>query len=149
MRPSIPLRVFAQLRGNIWSSDCDDFARVCIEFDNSAVALVEINTTTTAPLPRWHIDGTNGSAQSPHSAEFDTRVWSKLSFRAAANPQEPVALRPAPCGLSESDIWRQFAAACRGDSPPAVLADSVLPTMAILDAARHSSRTATVVALHP
>ena len=58
MLPAKPVRVFAQLRGNVWTKDCDDFARVCIDFDNGAVGVVEINTTTTRPLPRWHIDGT-------------------------------------------------------------------------------------------
>ena len=32
--PAKPLRVFAQLRGNVWSRDCDDFARVVVDFDN-------------------------------------------------------------------------------------------------------------------
>ena len=47
--------------------------------------------------------------------------------------------RAAP-GLNETQIWEQFAAACRGEGPPAVTAQSVLPTMALLDAARESSR---------
>src|SRR5436190_113109 len=81
--PARPVRVFAQLRGNVWTSDCDDFARVSIDFDNGAVAMVEINTTTTRPLPRWHIDGTNGSADSPHSLKFDTHEWAKLTFAPA------------------------------------------------------------------
>src|SRR5688572_29419679 len=70
--PAKPVRVYAQLRGNVWTSDCDDFARLLIDFDNDAVGMVEINTTTTRPLPRWHLDGTKGSAFSPHSPEFDT-----------------------------------------------------------------------------
>ena len=77
------MRVFAQLRGNVWTTDCDDFARVLIDFDSGAVGLVEINTTTTRPLPRWHIDGTLGSAFSPHSPEFDTDVWASLRFTPA------------------------------------------------------------------
>ena len=68
MLPAKPLRVFAQLRGNIWTNDCDDFARVCIDFDNGAVGMVEINTTTTRPLPRWHIDGQLGSASNADAA---------------------------------------------------------------------------------
>src|SRR5205814_3231650 len=34
MLPARPLRVFAQLRGNVWTSDCDDLARVLVDFDN-------------------------------------------------------------------------------------------------------------------
>src|SRR3954468_24379087 len=78
--PARPVRVFAQLRGNVWSRDCDDFARVLIDFDNGACGMVEINTTTTRPLPRWHIDGTAGSGESPYSLKFDTGEWAKLSF---------------------------------------------------------------------
>src|SRR5437867_1454372 len=73
MWPAKPVRVFAQLRGNVWSKDCDDFARVLIDFDGGAVGSVEINTTTTKPLPRWHIDGINGSAESPFSLQYDAR----------------------------------------------------------------------------
>src|SRR5438046_715372 len=54
--PAKPIRVFAQLRGNVWSKDCDDFARLLIDFDGGAVGLVEINTTTMRPRPRWHSD---------------------------------------------------------------------------------------------
>ena len=52
--PARPCRVFAQLRGNVWTGDCDDFARVVLDFDSGAVALVEINTTTAAPSPLAH-----------------------------------------------------------------------------------------------
>jgi predicted dehydrogenase len=144
--PARPLRVFAQLRGNVWSSDCDDFARVLIDFDNGAAGLVEINTTTAAPLPRWHLDGINGSISGPHSPEFDTNVWAQLRF----TPGDPSAslTRALPAGerrLSEPEIWEQFAAAIRGERPPAVTAASVLPTMQLLDAARRSSREGLLV----
>src|SRR4029079_11073438 len=54
--PAKPVRVYGQLRGNVWSRDCDDFARVLIDFDNGVVGLIEVNTTTSRPLPRWHVD---------------------------------------------------------------------------------------------
>lgn len=139
MLPAKPVRVFAQLRGNVWTRDCDDFARVLIDFDNGAVGMVEINTTTTRPLPRWHIDGTRGSAESPYSLAFDLNVWSQVTF-AAADGAAAELLPRATQGLSESQIWDQFAAAVRGEGEPAVLATSVLPTMRLLDAARESSR---------
>ena len=140
MLPARPVRVYAQLRGNVWSSDCDDFARVLIDFDRGAVGLVEINTTTTRPLPRWHVDGTAGSAFSPFSLEFDTSVWASLRFT-PAKPGEPSrTFPPAAPGLNEAQIWEQFARAVRGQGEPAVRARSVLPTMALLDAARTSNR---------
>jgi hypothetical protein len=97
--PAKPMRVFAQLRGNVWSGDCDDFARVIIDFDHGVAALMEINTTTSAPLPRWHLDGTSGSASSPHSSEFDTSVWADLRF----TPGDSSAgiARKLPAELSE------------------------------------------------
>ena len=51
----------------------------------------------------------------------------------------------APPGLTEPQIWSQFAAAVRGRGAPAVNARTVLPTMALLDAARESSRTGRAV----
>jgi predicted dehydrogenase len=139
-----PVRVFAQLRGNVWTHDCDDFARILIDFDSGAVGLVEINTTTHRPLPRWHIDGTDGSASSPPSPDFDTRVWAQLEFT-GAETRESRPLDLAVNGFDEVRIWEQFAAALLGDGRPAVTARSVLLTMTLLDAARLSSATGRVV----
>jgi scyllo-inositol 2-dehydrogenase (NADP+) len=138
MLPAKPIRVFAQLRQNVWSKDCDDFARVCIDFDNGAVGLVEINTTTTLPLPRWHIDGTAGSAHSPYSPEFDVNRWAELEFKPASGA-DARRLPVGKVGLTESQIWERFADAIAGKGQPAVAVKSVLPTMALLDAARESS----------
>jgi predicted dehydrogenase len=147
MLPAKPTRVFAQLRGNVWSKDCDDFARVCIDFDNGAAAMVEINTTTTRPLPRWHIDGAAGSASAPFDLEFDTHNWAKLQFQPAGQSEaRPMPI--APPGLTEPQIWEQFAAACLGNADqPAVRAESVLLTMRLLDAARESSQRGVAIAL--
>jgi predicted dehydrogenase len=146
MLPAKPVRVFAQLRGNVWSIDCDDFARVCIDFDNGAVGIVEINTTTTRPLPRWHIDGMLGSADSPFSLAFDTNEWAKLTF--APTDESPSRLiSPAPVGLNETQIWEAFASACQGNGKPAVEVETVLVTMKLLDAARKSSREGVAVSI--
>jgi scyllo-inositol 2-dehydrogenase (NADP+) len=138
MLPRRAVRVFAQMGSNVWSRDADDFARVCIDFEGGVCGLVEINTTTTAPLPRWHIDGTSGSAWSPHSPEFDVQRWAELEFC----PSDGGAARRlpnAPNGLSEAQIWDQFADAILANAKPAVTAESVLPTMEVLDAARQSA----------
>lgn len=136
--PAKPVRVFAQLRGNVWTSDCDDLARVLIDFSDGTSALCEINTTTTHPLPRWHLDGTLGSASAPHSPAFDTKQWAQLEVRLASGQVE--SLPPPPVGLSESDLWTRFADACRGSGVPAVTVESVLPTTALIDAAIASGR---------
>lgn len=138
--PAQPVRVFAQLRGNVWTRDCDDFARIMIDFDSGAVGLCEINTTTTRPLPRWHLDGTAGSASSLASLQFDTGEWARLEFSSADASQSPRVYPRAAAELTEIDIWEKFAAAIRGEGAPAVTPESVLPTMALLDAARHSSQ---------
>ncbi|QOV87886.1 Gfo/Idh/MocA family protein [Humisphaera borealis] len=147
--PAKPVRVYAQLRGNVWTNDCDDFARVLIDFDNGVAGLCEINTTTTTPLDRWRLDGTRGSASSPHSAAFDTKAWAHLRHTPApaTGPLTaemaiaPIDLPKSDPGLTETQIWEQFAAAVQGKGEPAVRAESVLCTMAVLDAARESSRT--------
>ena len=144
MLPAKPVRLFAQLRGNVWTKDCDDFARVNIDFDNGAVGIVEINTTTTRPLPRWHIDGTHGSADSPFSLAFDLATWSKFTF-APADGSAPRPLPLATAGLTETHIWEQFARALQGNDEPAVTAQSVLTTMKLLDAARESSQNGKVI----
>ncbi len=151
--PARPLRIFAQLRGNVWSEDCDDLARVLIDFDGGCVGLVEINTTTTHPGPRWHVDGARGSASSASDPGFDTRVWAELRFTpaptAGAGGSGPHLLPLAESAvLGPVAIWKRFVDACRGDGAPAVTMESVLPTMQALDAARESSRTGQAVTLN-
>ena len=140
MWPAKAVRVFGQLRGNVGARDCDDFARVIIDFDNDAVGLVEINTTTTRPGPRWHIDGTTGSASSPTSLAYDTAEWARLEFAAVPGNGGTRVLERAPAGLTETEIWERFAATALGQGEPAVKAESVLVTMMLLEAARESSR---------
>lgn len=148
MLPAKPVTVFAQLRGNVWAQDCDDFARVCINFDNGAVGMVEINTTTTVALPRWHIDGTLGSAQAPTSPTYDTSEWARLDFQSANGGGK--SLCPlAEAGLSESDIWSRFASAIHNRSDPAVPVETVLPTMRLIDAAIRSSKEGRAIKLDP
>ena len=93
--PARPLRVFAQLRGNVWSSDCDDFARILIDFDHGVAGLVEINTTTAAPTPlapRRH----RRICVEPPQPGVDTNVWAQLRFTPGAeNPVPPAHFRPA------------------------------------------------------
>jgi scyllo-inositol 2-dehydrogenase (NADP+) len=135
--PAKPVAVFAQLRGNVWTRDCDDFARVLINFDTGATGLMEINTTTTRPLPRWHLDGERGSTSSPFSLEFDTHRWAQLTHTAVDGATTTMPL--AAPGLSEPAIWKQFARACVSGTTPAITVRSVIQTMELLDAARDSS----------
>jgi len=108
--------------------------------------MVEINTTTTRPLPRWHIDGTNGSADSPFSLAFDTHEWARLTF-APADGSPAREILGADAGLSEMQIWDAFASACHGIGKPAVDVESVLMTMKLLDAARESSSRGVTVSV--
>lgn len=140
-------RVFAQLRGNVWTSDCDDLARVCLDFADGTAALCEINTTTTRPLPRWHLDGTLGSADSPFSLAFDTAEWARLSITRPGGAVETPD--PVVRGYEGSEpwIWQRFVAACRGDGLPAVGVESVLRSVDLLDAARTSAAEGRAVEL--
>jgi predicted dehydrogenase len=132
----------------VWTRDCDDLARIAIDYDNGSVAIVEINTTTKRPLPRWQVDGEKGSAQSPFDLSFNTNAWAKFDFAPAdGSEKRPLAL--AGPGLSEAEIWKQFIRACRGECESPIPVESVLPTMALLDAARQSSAQGTTIAIDP
>jgi predicted dehydrogenase len=159
-----PVRVFAQLRGNVWTRDCDDFARVVVDFSDGASGLVEINTTTTRPLPRWHLDGTLGSAESPYSLEFDTHRWAELAVTLADSsgghgPQAAPTVGGELGGegftaLAEWGIWAAFTDACQltarvGVEEAAkvlpVSPASVLNTMSLLQAAMDSAHSGQAV----
>jgi predicted dehydrogenase len=102
--------------------------------------LVEINTTTTRPLPRWHLDGTAGSAEAPYSLDYHVERWAELRFTSAVEGERTRRLDVVAGGLSEVEIWERFGAALRGEGTPAVDVRTVLCTMALLDAARQSAR---------
>jgi predicted dehydrogenase len=68
-------------------------------------------------------------------------VWSQLTFSPSGGGPRRRLATPQAAGLSEPAIWERFGSAVRGDGQPAVTARSVLPTMALLDAAHESSRT--------
>ena len=63
-------------------------------------------------LSNGEIDGTLGSASSPASLSFDSRVWANLKFTPASG--EPRTFALAKAELSETQIWEQFAQAVRG-----------------------------------
>lgn len=136
--PAKPLRVFAQFRPGAGPADRDDFARVCVDFENDIAALVEVNATTPLPVPRWRVDGSAGSAFSAPGISLDPAAWADLSF-SPIDGGPARALRPADPGLIPADLWSRFGAAVRGQGLPAVSADSVLPATALLDAARESA----------
>ena len=76
-------------------------------------------------------------------------VWSQVTF-AAADGATAELLPRATETMTETQIWEQFGAAVRGEGEPAVTAESVLPTMALLDAARESSRRGCAIEIsHP
>src|SRR5258706_8562572 len=114
MWPAKPVRVYAQLQGNVWSVDCDDFARVCIDFDNGVAGLVEINTTTTRPLPRWHLDGTAGSAEAPYSLDYRVERWAELRFTSAVEGERTRRLEGGPRGVAEGEVCGRFGGAVPG-----------------------------------
>jgi scyllo-inositol 2-dehydrogenase (NADP+) len=146
LAPSRPLRVHAQLRPTLWSRDCDDLARVHIEFSGGELALMEINTSTTHPLPRWHLDGTFGSASSPPSPTFDTSIWARLNIRPTTPPgHSPTPDFSTPPQLTEPDIWKSFATAARTGTQPPIPIDSALDTMRLLEAALISAEYQSVV----
>ena len=63
------------------------------------------------PLPRWHLDGTTGSADSPHSPSFDLDTWATFEFTSTGGGDSQ--LLAALAGLTERQIWEHFARAVR------------------------------------
>ena len=71
-----------------------------------------------------------------------------MTFTPARDAARQRTFEPAVAGLTEAQIWEHFAAACRADrQTPAVPIETVMPTMALLDAARQSSADGRAVEL--
>ena len=77
-----PIRVFAQLRGNVWTKDCDDFAQSRASISTTAAAEWS-RSTQRRPEPiaaLAHRRNATDRHESPFSLEFDTHKWAELTF---------------------------------------------------------------------
>ncbi|MEG1207082.1 MAG: Gfo/Idh/MocA family oxidoreductase, partial [Angelakisella sp.] len=128
--------------------DVDDNFKLMLRFENGLSALVEVDTYTLIPLPRWHVSGDKGTAQIDSFA-CDGRMvhakssemhWEEGIVYTEAGPTRTMAPRPKE-SLEESplpevtcdsrDYYRNFRDADLGVAPLIVRPDEALRVMQV------------------
>lgn len=142
--------VYAQLL-SVKFKDVDDNFKVLLKFKNNLSALIEVDTYTFIPLPRWHVstdNGTlvindwdcNGKILKANQVEFK---WEESIVYTSAGPTKTMAPRPVetidelplPQVVTDcKDYYANFAKAVRGEEEQIVTHKQMTRVMKVIDA---------------
>jgi len=148
--------IYAQLL-SVKFKDVDDNFKVLLKFENNLSALIEVDTYTFIPLPRWHIStdaGTlvindwecNGKILKANQVEFK---WEEGIVYTSAGPTKTMAPRPLETideiPLPEmnpncKDYYDNVAKAIKGEEEQIVTHKQMLRVMKTIDAIFKSSQ---------
>lgn len=138
--------------------EVDDNFKVLLKFENNLSVLIEVDTYTFIPLPRWHIStdsGTlvingwdcNGKIVKANLVEFK---WEEGIVFTSAGPTKTMAPRPVEtveelplpeCNPDCKDYYNNVAAAIKGEAPLIVTPAQAMRVMKIIDAIVKSAET--------
>lgn len=142
--------------------DVDDNFKLLLRFENGLSALVEVDTYTFVPLPRWHISGREGTLQIDNwqcdgkivkakTVEFN---WEEGIVYTAAGPTKTMAPRPKesveelPLPTADPnplDYYYNYIAALDGKEELIVKPEQSLRVMKVIDAVFQSAETGTAI----
>jgi predicted dehydrogenase len=140
-----PANVSAQLRGQLWATEVEDYFDVRLTFPSGLVATLEGSNNSRIPMPRWLVVGREGTLQ----AEGKWGEWTSMRVRTeiAGAPADilPQDLGPSS-GSRNLDVGEELSAqfyadlrlAIEGGRPPAITAARARDVVALLEAARES-----------
>lgn len=153
--------VYAQLT-NVTNGEVDDGFKIFLQFDNGVIVLAEVGTSNFINLPRWYIQGANGTAViedfSCNGRIVTVKDWKEkdvLPVRTAAGltktmaPRNDDSVNQLPLPVMKTDIHdfcRNFIAAIEGRAELIVKPAEALRVMRLMEAAFRSAETGQAVA---
>lgn len=157
-----PLSVFAQLT-NVTNEAVDDGFRALFQFDDQLTFLVEVGTSNFISMPRWYLQGENGTAVI-HDWKLNGEIvmvsdWEKrdavpvvtaagLTKTMAPRTDETVKKYPLPEVHSDiRDFYRNVNACIHEGAKPLIQLDEVMEVMHIMEAVFRSAEQNSVVYL--
>lgn len=145
----------------IYGEEVEDGCRLSVRFENGMEYLVVIATDCFRNLPRWQVYGTEGTATvadwdlSGGVTHANVRHDDKIAGIRAGNgftrtmaPRvgDTVELLPLPVVHAQPfAFYKNFAAACAGESPCAIRKEEVLRVFRLMEAAERSARENIVI----
>lgn len=157
-----PISVYAQLT-NVTNEGVDDGFRAIFQFDDRLTFVVEVGTSNFISMPRWYIQGENGTAMI-QDWDLNGEIvmvsdWEKrdavpvvtaagLTKTMAPRTEETVKKYPLPAVHSDiRDFYRNFRSCIHEEEQPIVRLDEVKEVMHIMEAIFRSAEQNCVVYL--
>jgi scyllo-inositol 2-dehydrogenase (NADP+) len=151
-----PKSVSCELRSHLWATEVEDSFTLRLNFPSGMLATIEGSNNTRIPLPRWFIVGEKGTLIS----KGEWGRWTEMRFKGLLDGKE-TEIEPKPA--SEGDGLESFGVdseltvrfyldlynAITQGHEPAIKATFARNVMAVLDAARRSSKEGKTINLDP
>lgn len=147
--------VWAQL-SHITNEEVDDGFHVFLQFDDNLTCLLEVGTSNFINLPRWYVQGENGTAvisdwelngEIVMVSDWEKRdavpVVTAAGLTKTMAPRTDETIRRYPLPEVKSDIrdyYRNFAAAVNDGEELLVRPDEVMRVMRVMEAVFESAR---------
>ena len=146
---------------NVTNEEVDDGFKTIITFDAGLTCQVEVGTSNFINLPRWYIQGENGSAvvydwdlsgKITMVSDWENRdavpvvTAAGLTKTMAPRTEETIQEYPLPKVTSDvRDLYRNVIAASRGECEQIVKHDELMKVMKLMEAIFQSAETNQVV----
>lgn len=161
MVPGKIRRIYCRL-GYMLGGECDDSVKLYLTFDSGVEALVEVGTWNMESLPRWYMAGIGG-AMTIRDFWFTESSITRLKASVLNNtrpidagkgitktmaPRDPETLEKGLIPHDHYDVrdfYRNVAATIHGESALIVDPQQSLRVMRVMDAARRSAETDSVI----
>ena len=148
---------------HVTNYEVDDGFRMTLFFEGGPRAYVEVGTSNFADLPRWYVQGENGTATTPWDLSQGKIVcctnWEAkdaVPVRTAAGisktmaPRTDDTIETLPFPMIEADVhdfYRNLVDALDGKATQIVTHEQLMRVMKLMEAAFESDRTGNVVRL--
>lgn len=147
-------KVYANLT-YVTNTEVDDGFRVILTFESGITALLEVGTSNFTNLPRWYLNGINGTAViegfnnegkivslSGYDEKEVTPVITAAGLTKTMAPRDENAIKESPLPWVESDIrdyYKNIMAAIKGEAELIVKPHEVMRVMKLMEAMLRSS----------
>lgn len=145
----------------VTNAEVDDGFSVTLKFKNGLVAFVEVGTSNFIELPRWYVQGENGSmvindwnmnGKIVKVTDWENRdavpvqTSAGMTKTMAPRTDDTIATFPIPRVPSdERDYYRNVAKAIRGEEKQLITHDQLRRTMKLMEAVFRSGETGEVI----
>lgn len=151
--------VFAKLY-HVTNTEVDDGFKVFLEFENGLTAQAEVGTSNFISIPRWYMQGENGTAQIDWGvkgkivmvSDWENRdavpvaTAAGLTKTMAPRTAETIQEFPLPAICADvKDFYRNFVRAMAGQEQPIVTHSQIRRVMKLMEAVFRSGETGQAV----